>query len=142
MTDGLLIQFTFHHMGLAVRDDAAALVWLRSLGYECGEVVVDTRQKVRLRLCTSPNHPTVEIVSPIEGVPGPIDGIINKFNEMIYHTCFEIDDLGSALDQMRTAGLRVTTLTERAPAPLFGGRYVSFYRVPGVGIVELLERGI
>lgn len=135
-----LAQFTFHHLGLAVRDDAAALLWLHALGYQCGEPLVDSQQKVRLRLCTSSLRPTVEIVSPIEGMSSPVEGIVNKYNEMIYHTCYEVDDSATALDLMKAAGLRVTTLTKRTPAPLFGGRYVSFYRVPGVGIIELLER--
>lgn len=139
MTAARLDGLTFHHMGLAVKDDGPALTMLGALGYSAGERVLDPLQNVYVRLCTARDRPTVEIVQPGPGERSPVDGIISRFNEMIYHTCYETQDLAQTLAGLQAAGLRVLTLAPRQPAVLFGGRHVSFYRVQGFGILELLE---
>lgn len=139
MTEERLEGLTFHHLGLAVKDDGPALTTLGALGYAAGERVLDPLQNVYVRLCTAPDRPAVEIVQPGPGERSPVDGIISRFNEMIYHTCYETQDLAQTLAGLQAAGLRVLTLAPRQPAVLFGGRHVSFHRVQGFGILELLE---
>ena len=140
MTAARLQGLTFHHLGLAVRDDGPALTTLGALGYTPGERVFDPLQNVHVRLCTAPDRPTVEIVQPGPDGRSPVDGVISRFNEMIYHTCYETEDLEQTLAGLRGLSLRVLTLAARQPAVLFGGRHVSFHRVQGFGILELLER--
>lgn len=132
-------HLTFHHLGLAVKDDGPALSFYGALGYEIGERVHDPLQNVYVRLCTAAGRATVEIVQPGENGPSPVDSLITRFNEMIYHTCYETPDLEAALAALRALGLRPQALGPRRPAVLFGGRHVSFHRLPGVGIIELLE---
>jgi hypothetical protein len=129
----------FHHMGLAVKDDSAALILLGALGYTWGERVFDPRQNVNLRLCTAPGRPSVEIVQPGAEGPSPVDGMISSYNAMIYHTCYETGDLTATLTEMKRLGLRFVRISPPTPAVLFGGRRVSFYKVQGVGIIEFLE---
>lgn len=139
MTAGPLSALTFHHLGLAVKDDSAALRMYGALGYDIGERVNDPLQNVYVRLCTAPGRPTVEIVQPGEAGRSPVDGIISKYNEMIYHTCYETVDLAQALQALGALDLRPLALGPRRPAVLFNGRHVSFYRIQGVGVIELLE---
>lgn len=129
---------TFHHLGLAVQNDADALVYLAGLGYEAGEKVYDPEQNVHVRLCTAPSQPTVEVVTPGEGKT-PLDPILKRQPESIYHTCYEVADVDAFLGRLESAKLRVICLSPPKPAILFGGRKVSFYHVMGFGIVELLE---
>lgn len=140
MTTSLLSSLTFNHLGLAVKDDKAALTMLGAMGYAAGERIHDPIQNVHVRLCFAERFPTVEIVQPGDG-PGksPVDGVISKYNQMIYHTCYETRDLDETLAEYRRLGLQVLTLSQRQPAVLFGGRHVSFHMIQGVGIVELLE---
>lgn len=134
----LLSGLRFNHLGLALANERDALVMLENLGYTIGEKIFDPLQNVSVRLSTSAQHPAVETITPGEG-KSPIDGIISKFGEMIYHTCYETDDLSKTLQTLEGLSLRVMTVSERKPAVLFGGRHVSFYRVMGWGIIELLE---
>ncbi len=138
-TEAALLRF--HHHGLAVRDDASALKMLQLLGYTLGDRVFDPIQNVQVRLCTSPDHPTVEIVQPGPSGPSPVDRLVARNAASIYHTCYETPDLGGTLASLEAAGLSTLALTERAPAVLFGGRHVSFYQVDGWGVIELLELG-
>lgn len=58
---------------------------------------------------------------------------------IIYHLCYETNDLTAALAELAAAGLRPLCISPPTPAPLFGGRPVSFYNVGGLGLVEILE---
>ncbi len=135
-----LKDLTFNHFGLAVKQDKEALTMLEAMGYTPGERILDPLQNVYVRLVTAPDKPTIEIVQPGEGDKSPLDAMISKYNELIYHTCYETPDLAKTLASIEAAGLRCMTLAERKPAVLFGGRHVSFYKIFGWGILELLER--
>ncbi len=129
----------FHHHGLAVRKDETALAMLRCLGYAIGESVFDPEQNVYVRLCTSAHHPAVEIVMPGTAGKSPVDSILAKHDALLYHTCYETDDLQKTLAGLEAQGLRLVCVAARKPAVLFGGRHVSFYMTPGWGLIELLE---
>lgn len=132
-------DLTFHHHGLALRQDGDALTFLRLLGYEAGEQVYDPVQDVRLRLCTRLGWPSVEIVLPGDR-PGPLDGILRKHDQLLYHSCYETSDRASVLDEIERSGLRAIEVLSPKPAVLFGGRLVSFHTVLGFGLIELLDR--
>ena len=130
----------FHHFGLAVRRPDEARVFVSALGYRIGDPVFDPAQNVHLQLCTHETQPAVEIIWP-----GDIKGPIEKLTErhaagIIYHVCYETDNLTAALAQLDEARLRVVCISPPTPAPLFDGRPVSFYNVVGIGLIEILEQ--
>lgn len=129
---------TFHHMGLALKKEDEALKFLNGLGYESGEQVYDPKQKVHLRLCAAEGKPSVELVTAGEE-DGPLTPILKRYNELIYHTCYETQNLESSLEKIEQAGLRVVSVMPPTPAILFGGRKVSFYTIMGFGLIEILE---
>ncbi len=128
----------FHHLGLAVSNEDQALVLLQGNGYKIGDKIFDPEQKVYLRFCTAETSPAIELI--IRGPePGPLEPILKRYNELIYHTCYEVDDLQQTITSMENANLRVLPIAERKPAILFNNKYVSFYKVMGFGMIELLE---
>jgi hypothetical protein len=81
----------------------------------------------------------VEIIWPGD-TTGPIDKLAQRHaSGIIYHLCYETDNLADALAGLTAAGLRPMCISPATPAPLFGGRPVSFYNVVGLGLVEILE---
>jgi methylmalonyl-CoA/ethylmalonyl-CoA epimerase len=129
---------TFHHLALAVRDPKAASGFLSGLGYSESESVFDPAQGVRLAMCSASEHPQIELVSPAE-MPGPIDNILKRDAERIYHLCYTSEDATASVAAMRDAGLRVMQVAPQKPAILFGGDLVSFYYVRGFGLIEILQ---
>lgn len=129
---------TFHHMGLALKKEDEALKFLAGLGYDEGEQVYDPEQKVYLRICTTENKPSVELVTASDE-EGPLTPILKRYNELVYHTCYETSDLDASLKAVEDAGLRVIPVSPPTPAILFGGRKVSFYTIMGFGLIEILE---
>ncbi|MDB4627218.1 VOC family protein [bacterium] len=128
----------FHHFGLAVRDPEAALHQLSAFGYTGHPPVYDELQKVHLILCRSEVMPDVEIIYAGDE-SGPLDSILKHGETQIYHTCYEVDDLEETLAGWEDRKVKFRCVAPPKPAVLFGGRKVSFYYLPGFGLVELLE---
>lgn len=132
-------RLKFHHFGLAVRRPDEARIFVSALGYRLGEPVFDPAQNVHLQLCVHETHPAVEIIWP-GNAGGPIDKLAQRHaSGIIYHVCYETDDLDAALARFNEEKLRVVCISPPTPAPLFGGRPVSFYNVVGIGLIEILQ---
>ncbi|MGA2248301.1 MAG: VOC family protein [Verrucomicrobiota bacterium] len=129
----------FHHFGLAVPTPDSASRWLSKLGYEIGDPVFDAGQNVYLALCRHETQPPVEIIWP-GAESGPVDELLRQHESgVVYHLCYETQDLVEVLSQFKKDGLRLACISRPKPTPLFGGRKVSFYNVVGMGLVEILE---
>ena len=133
------LDLTFHHFGLAVRTPEPARLHLQGLGYRLGPAVYDPNQNVHLIMGEHDTQPGVEIIYPGPG-PGPVDLLVQRHESgIIYHLCYETPDLARTLEQWNQLGVRIDCVSPPKPAPLFGGRLVSFYRVKGLGLIEILE---
>jgi hypothetical protein len=134
----MIPNFEFHHFGLATRKEDAALRFLSGAGYTHGTRIYDSEQNAHVRMCSSPNMPEVELVTPGIG-PGPLDSILNRSPEMIYHLCYQTSDLTGVLESFKEKEIRHMCVSPRKPAILFNHRFVSFYHLPGFGLIEILE---
>jgi methylmalonyl-CoA/ethylmalonyl-CoA epimerase len=132
-------HLVFHHLGLAVKRPREAIIFLTNLGYEIGETVFDPGQNVNLKMCPHATEPGVEIIWPGD-TPGPLESMLQRHHAgIIYHVCYETNDLTAALAELEKSGLKALCVSPPKPAPLFGGRPVSFYNVIGMGLIEILE---
>lgn len=127
----------FHHFGLALQDDEDALPFLEGLGYAISEKIYDPEQNVNLRMCEHAEHPAIEMVLPGEG-DGPLTPILRRYNELVYHLCYESDEPQQFLDDLDKANIDYAEISPPKPAILFGGKQVSFYRVRGFGVMEMI----
>ena len=132
-------NLSFHHLGLAVRQPQPAKAFVSVLGYFVGETVFDQEQNVFAILCTHNTEPAIEILWPGQ-TTGPLDAVINRRpSGIIYHICYETNNLSEALNDFEKNGNRVICISPPQPAPLFSNRQVSFYNIMGIGLVELLS---
>jgi Glyoxalase/Bleomycin resistance protein/Dioxygenase superfamily len=127
----------FHHFGLAVRSPEAAFRYLDDLGYRAGNTCYDPLQKVNLAMRHHDRMPDVEVIWP--GVePSPIDSMLEKNDSLIYHLCYTSEDVEGSLAALEQSGSEVFPLGFAQPALLFDGMEVSFYRITGVGVIEII----
>jgi hypothetical protein len=135
------LGLVFHHLGLAVRQAEESVLFLSKMGYSIGTPVTDPLQKVQLMMCSHPTEPAVEIIcSGPDPQKGPVNEMIKKnpFG-IIYHVCYATSNLAETLAQAELLELPFFCISEPKPAILFGGQKVSFYKVQGIGLVEILE---
>lgn len=130
---------TFHHLGLAVAKPEGAERFVRALGYQVGAHVRDDIQRVNLALATHGSMPSVEIIWPTEE-EGPLTKLLKVGAEIAYHVAYECDFIEATVAEIKANGIRVIEASPPQPAILFGGRRVSFQRVVGFGLIELVER--
>jgi len=128
----------FHHYGLALKSFRSAVKFHSNLGYIISEIIYDDIQNVELILCTSNNFPTVELVKPYDD-KSPINNYLKKNNEIIYHICYEVDDIDNDL-KLLFKNNRSICVSKPKPAKLFNNRLVSFYYINDIGLIELLQK--
>ncbi|HEY0975602.1 MAG TPA: VOC family protein [Solimonas sp.] len=130
---------SFHHFGLAVREEAPARLFLEGLGYRVDPLITDPEQNVQVSLARAPGLPTIELVLPTE-VPGPLTSVLKGRDSNIYHSCYVTDDAEASLAAIAADELPHTEVSASKPAVLFGGAPVSFHYVSGFGLIELIHR--
>lgn len=129
----------FHHLGLAVSKPELATDFVLAMGYMIVNTVYDPNQNVNLSMYIHPTEPAIEIIWPGESI-GPIHDLTTRHpSGVVYHICYETENLEVALAKMQQTGIKALCISPPKPAPLFGNRPVSFYNVRGFGLIEILS---
>jgi methylmalonyl-CoA/ethylmalonyl-CoA epimerase len=134
----LMEEFAFHHFGVAVKDIHEGIAsFSRSFGYELRSGPFDDPiQKVSVCfLSRGDSDPTLELVAPL-GPNSPVELTLRK-GYGIYHVCYQVPNLRSAIDHLNEAGSFV--LSGPAPAVAFGMREIAWLMTDANLLVELLQ---
>jgi len=125
-------ELRFHHVGVACRNIGEALRFLEAAGsvLHASNVVHDSGQRADVCLVRLAGGVTVELVAG-----EAVAGLVAK-GVTYYHLAYEVDDLGTALEELRRGGSLL--VSGPSPAPLFEGRSVAFLYSP-LGLVELVS---
>ena len=125
------------HVGVAVEDlDAAIALYEQSFGLELAHREVVTEQGVEaVLLDVGDGH--VELLAPL-GDDTPVGKFIVKHGPGLHHVAYQTDDIDSALEQVRNAGLR---LIDQEPRIGIRGSRVAFLHPKATGgvLTELVE---
>lgn len=134
MLDGLIL----HHIGIGTTDLDAALRVYESLGYALRARIDDPGLGVRAVFLGS-GRPWIELVAPLDESGGPLKGLIARGAlPAPYHTCYAVDDLAQASQQLKSRGF--LALGKPKPAVAFGGAPILFHSHRAIGLIELVER--
>jgi methylmalonyl-CoA/ethylmalonyl-CoA epimerase len=122
-----------HHLGVATVNLAQTREFVEASFPVSGCIgpVFDSNLNCELLLLVVRGMPAIELVA------GPAVKSIIRRGVMLYHMCYEINDLESVLANLKRAGSLI--VISPTPSVLFKGRRVSFIHTP-VGLIELLER--
>lgn len=122
----------FHHIGIACEDIAKGTAFVEGVyGIQSkSEVIFDPKQNALLCMLYTHDNSSIELIS------GPqVAGLVKK-RIALYHTCWEVENLESAIQSFCENG--ATLISEPKEAILFDNRRVAFL-ISDLGIVELLE---
>jgi methylmalonyl-CoA/ethylmalonyl-CoA epimerase len=126
------------HLGIAVKSISDSLAFYREgLGLELAGTETVDDQGVRVALLPV-GEARIELLEPVSGET-PVGRFIAKRGEGLHHICYEVDDLASKLDELRSRGVR---LLEGYPRRGAEGKLVAFLHpasAHGV-LVELVEK--
>ena len=126
------------HLGIAVKSISDSLSFYRDvLGMELAGTETVDDQGVHIALLPV-GEARIELLEPISAET-PVGRFITKRGEGVHHICYEVDDLSSKLDELRSRGVR---LLEGYPRRGAEGKLVAFLHpasAHGV-LVELVEK--
>lgn len=128
----------FHHVGILVanieqhfKDHFATELGMKSLDGP----VLDPNQKAFTAMIRTGSGAGIELISP-NGTDSPIASALESGGGM-HHICYEVDDIESTLEKMRSAGM--LPVSPPTSAALFNGLRVAFMYSKLGGLVELVE---
>ena len=79
-------------------------------------------------------------MSKVKG-KSPIDGILKKNSNSIYHICYMTKNLKKTLEKFKKAKVQVIKITDSYLSP-FEGVKASFFFIKGMGIVEIMDKDL
>ena len=130
----------FHHLGMATNDLKESISLLKKAGYKVDKIRSNKNYNVKNAICSSRNQPNIEIVSKVNG-KSPIDSILKKNTNSIYHICYITKNLEKTLVKLKKAKIHVIKITDSYLSP-FEGVDASFFFIKGMGIVEIMDQNL
>jgi methylmalonyl-CoA/ethylmalonyl-CoA epimerase len=127
------------HIGIVVRSLEEALEQWRDLfGYhKNSDIVVNTRQKVRVVFVAKRESLTVKLVEPLE--PGsPVFAFARKGGGL-HHLCFRCDSLKVQIPDLETKGVKFMVPPE--PGEAFKNNDIAFFLTKNNLNIELIDTG-
>ena len=131
-------DLNFHHLGLATDNYDQTLRILKKLSYKVKDVKTHKYYNVKNALCFSNNMPNIEIVSKSNSGKSPIDKIIKKNKQLVYHICYTTKNLSQTLKKLKHHNIHVMKISNSYLSP-FEGIMSSFFFIKGLGIVEIMD---
>ena len=126
------------HLGIAVRSISDSLAFYRdALGLEAAETENVDDQGVKVALLPI-GESRIDLLEPFSEET-PVGRFIARRGEGLHHICYEVDDLASKLDELRSRGVRLLDGYPRRGAE---GKLVAFLHpasAHGV-LIELVEK--
>lgn len=124
------------HIGYITDDIAKTAESFRLLGYDTDAVVNDDTQRARICFLRKQGETNIELVEPYED---------NKTMQKMlkrgvtpYHTCYLVDDINIAYEEMINNDF--TPLFKPVEAPAFNNRLICYFWKSDIGFIELVNR--
>lgn len=115
---------TIDHIGIVVRSlDQAIQEWETLFGYQrSSDIVVNTRQKVRVVFLSKPHSLTVKLIEP-SAPDSPISSVSRKGGGL-HHLCFRCSALQREIPELQARGARLLVAPE--PGEAFKNHPIAF----------------
>jgi methylmalonyl-CoA/ethylmalonyl-CoA epimerase len=129
-------EIKLNHLAIVVENIEDALpFWRDALGLPMGEIQNVPQEEVKVAFLNS-GESHVELVQPTSAESG-IGKYLAKKGQGMHHVCFEVDDIGAALAQMKAKGIELINEEARER----DGRKYAFIHPKSTGgvLVELYE---
>lgn len=125
------------HIGIAVKSLEASIEhWKNVFEYkQMTEIIINTRQKVRVVFLTKSNSLTVKLIEPTD-MSSPIHSFVLKGGGL-HHLCFKCTNIEVDIERLKEMGLRV--LAGPQPGEAFENEMIAFLYVKQGLNIELID---
>jgi methylmalonyl-CoA/ethylmalonyl-CoA epimerase len=125
------------HVGIVVRSIEQGIEqWETLFGYrKNSDIVVNTRQKVRVVFMAKKDSLTVKLIEPSE--PSSTISAFAQKGGGLHHLCFRCDDMAAEIPELRNKGALL--ITAPAPGEAFKNNDIAFFMNKNNLNVELIS---
>jgi len=125
------------HVGIAVKSLETSIAhWKNVFGYQqMTNIVINTRQKVRVVFLSKDNSLTIKLIEPTDQT-SPVY-LFTMRGGGLHHLCFKCPNIDDEISRLETLGLRI--LAEPQPGEAFENNNIAFlFAKQGLNI-ELID---
>jgi len=134
----LINSFRFHHIGYAVKDIETTAGYYVNAGWSISDIQIDEIQNSKIAFLEKQGMPPIELVAPVNE-NSPIINTLNKNNgSTIYHVCYEVDNIDSAVAELRK--MKYIILFNPVEATALNNRKICYLFNKDVGLIEVVEK--
>ena len=131
------IDFVVEHIGYVTKNIEKTAETFKVFGFQAGPIVDDDTQKTRICFLKKTGEVNIELVEPY-----PENATMQKMlkkGATPYHTCYTVEDIQQAYDQLKEIGF--TPLFAPVAAPAFDNRLICYFWKNDIGLIEVVEKG-
>ncbi len=126
-----------HHVGYLAKNIEKTGKKFLELGYEVeSPVKYDEIRQVNIEFLVNGDY-RVELIQPMSE-ESPMYPLLKRFKNSPYHFCYEVENLGEAVEEL--SGKGYTVIQEPEIAPCIDDKKVVFLNNISMGIIELVEQ--
>ena len=127
-----------NHIGYAVRDINKTAQYYLNAGWTLSEVFDEEVQQAKIAFLTKEGFTKIELVAPIkEGIPSPVDTILQKIGCSTYHICYDVEDIEQAVEDLFEEGFK--PLFDPVESVAMEGHKICYLYHLHVGLIELVS---
>ena len=134
----LNIEYSFDHVGIAVKSIEEGAAFYKALGYEVKNIETMTSESVKVAMFELSNDSRIEL---LEGTSGesPISRFLNKKGPGIHHICLRVKDLRATLLKLKAQNIK---LINDEPKKGAHGCEIAFVHPKSAGgvLIELSQK--
>lgn len=129
--------FTFHHVGIAVRNINKTAAFYESTGWKrVVDTFVDKCQNIKACFYSQEGFPLMELIEAVDEY-SPMVKILEKSGVGPYHCCYGVDDIEKSVNELKK--IKFMQISRLAPSAGMPGRRVCFIYGKDFGLIELVE---
>jgi methylmalonyl-CoA/ethylmalonyl-CoA epimerase len=137
----MLSNFQFHHIGIAVNSIKTTAQYYLDTNYTISDTIYDPIQNVSIAFLEKNGMPKIELVEAgLVANNSPVSKIIEKSGVSLYHICYEVNNIESAIRELKKK--KYLPLANPVNAVAMNNRKICFLYNKDVGLIELVEYNV
>ena len=127
-----------NHIGYAVKDIKKTAQYYTEAGWTLSEIFEEDVQQTKIAFLEKKGFTTIELVAPLkDGVPSPVDNILQKIGCSTYHVCYDVEDMEQAVEDLFDEGFK--PLFKPVESIAMSGHQICYLYHLHIGLIELVS---
>lgn len=126
------------HIGYAVQDIMTTAQHYIDAGWTMSEIFEEKVQNTKITFLQKEGFTTIELVSPLNDSPSPVDKFIESGGVQPYHICYVVDDMWATLEDFHQEGIIPLFMPVKSIA--MDNREICYLYNKEIGLIELVTK--